>query len=214
MASNNLWPLPATEKQTLMKRTSIYTVLGISLAVAFTSCKPKEQKQESQAPADTTFDYIADRFADVQVLRYRVDGFDELSLQQKQLAYYLYQAGLYGRDIFYDQKYRYGLPLRKTLEAILETYSGEKSGEQWDKFMVYCKRFFFANGNHHHYSSDKLIPECTQDYFADLLKKSDASKLPMEGQSLADFTGMITKLIFDSSVDPKSVDLKIGRAHV
>ncbi len=165
---------------------------------------------DSSAP----FDYMADRFADIQVLRYEVKGFDELSLQQKQLAYYLYQAGLCGRDIFYDQKYKHGLRIRKTLEAILETSKSDKTTGDYAKFQNYCKRFFFANGNHHHYSSDKMIPECSENYFAGLIKSSDPSRLPLEGKSVDDFWNMLRPIVFDPSVDKKVVDLSAGVDHV
>jgi dipeptidyl-peptidase-3 len=185
-------------------KSLLFTLACLALLAA---CNPKKNT-EDKATADTsTFDYMADRFADIQVLRYEVKGFDQLSLQQKQLAYYLYQAGLSGRDIFYDQKYRYGIQLRKTLEGILNSYSGDRKGEQWDQFMIYCKRFFFSNGNHHHYSSDKIIPGCTTDYFAGLLKASDAAQLPLNGMSLEAFTQFLNKIVFDPTVDSKGVDL-------
>ena len=183
-------------------------LLLISLcAVALYSCTPKNKSGEQAANDTASFDYIADRFADIQVLRYQVKGFDELTLKQKELAYYLYQAGLCGRDIFYDQKYRHGITLRKTLEGILETYKGERSGEQWDKFMVYCKRFFFSNGNHHHYSADKIIPECSQEYFLSLVAQSDNTKIPLNGMSMDEFNAALTKVVFDPKFDPKGVDL-------
>ncbi len=174
------------------------------------ACNPKGEKKENAEVTDTAFDFIADRFADVQVLRYKVDGFNELSLPQKELAYYLYQASLCGRDIFYDQKYRHGLLVRKTVEAILESYSGEKSGTDWDKFVVYAKRMFFANGIHHHYSADKMFPECSKEYFAELLAKSDPSKLPLEGMALPEFTTTIQQIVFDPTMDVKSVNLSAG----
>src|SRR6185369_11426555 len=104
------------------------------------------------AAESNEFKVVADRFADIQVLRYRAPEFDQLSLQQKKLAYYLAQAGLAGRDIFWDQKYRYNLTVRKTLEAILQSYRGERTGADWDAFLVYAKEVFFANGIHHHYA--------------------------------------------------------------
>jgi dipeptidyl-peptidase-3 len=121
---------------------------------------------------------------------------------------------LSGRDIFYDQKYRHGLTIRKTLEAILETYKGDKNGDDYTKFETYCKRFFFANGNHHHYSADKFIPECSADYFAGLIKNSDQSHLPLEGKSVDDFWKMIKPVIFDPTLDKKEVDLSPGIDHV
>ena len=133
-------------------------IAGIVLAVTACNSGKKDPESGTALMEDTTFDYIADRFADIQVLRYKIHDFDKLSLKQKELAYYFTQAGLRGRDIYYDQKYRYGIAIRQTLETILETYSGEKSGTDWENFLLYSKRFFFANGNHHHYSADKIMP--------------------------------------------------------
>ena len=142
-----------------MKSTSfIYTAITIALLLPVTLYSQKPAR-ERVAHKDASFEYAADRFADIQVLRYQVPGFEELSLKQKQLAYYLYEAGLSGRDIFYDQKYRYNLFIRKVLENILETYSGNKNSDSYKKFTDYSKRFFFANGIHHHYSGAKMIPE-------------------------------------------------------
>ncbi len=195
-----------------MKKTTRTLFLMALLFVLF-SCTTKQKEQEA-ANGNQSFDYMADRFADILVLRYEVKGFDQLSLQQKQLAYYFYQAGLCGRDIFYDQKYKHNLRIRKTLECILETYKGEKSGNDYDKFVTYCKRFFFANGNHHHYSADKMIPECSFDYFSQLVKNSDQSKLPLDGKSADDFLKMIQPIVFDPDLDKKEVDLSPGVDHV
>ncbi len=183
----------------------------IAMIFAFTLANGKgDGKPDAETVVDSSFNYIADRFADIQVLRYQVPGFSELSVKQKQLAYYLYEAGLCGRDIFYDQKYRHGLLLRKTLEGILNSYSGTRSGEEWTQFEDYCKRFFFSNGMHHHYSSDKMFPECKQEYFIQLLEKSDLSQLPLKGLQLSDFTNTILPLIYDPKIDPKTVDLSAG----
>lgn len=196
-------PLPRHSYPYPMKKS----ILILPFLMVLFSCGPKKESDQAAKNDTAAFDYIADRFADVQVLRYEVKGFDELSLQQKQLAYYLYQAGLCGRDIFYDQKYRHGLQLRRTLETILETYGGERSGESWDQFMTYCKRFFFANGNHHHYSADKIVPACDAAYFDRLLDQSDSTKLPLKGMSLAQFKTFINPIVFDPAVDPKNVNL-------
>lgn len=109
-----------------MNTQTLKGLIILTFAFGLFGFQPKEPGLEIQTTTEPGFNYMADRFADIQVLRYKVDGFDELSLQQKELAYYLYQAGLCGRDIFYDQKYRYGLTVRKTLEGILQSYSGEK----------------------------------------------------------------------------------------
>lgn len=160
------------------------------------------------------FEYKADRFADIQVLRYQVPGFEQLSLQQKKLAYYLTQAGLAGRDIFWDQKYRHNLAVRKTLEGVLQSYRGEHSGADWDAFVVYAKQVFFANGIHHHYASGKMLPGFPESYLATLLANSDATKLPLEGKSVAEFTKTLTPILFDPQLDAKTVNLDAGVDNV
>ncbi len=190
---------------------------GLLAVVLITSCKPKDTKTTEETgivKADTAFEVEADRFADLAVLRYRINGFDELSLKQKQLSYYLYQAGLSGRDIFYDQKYKYNLQVRKTIEAILSTYNGNKESDDYKKFLVYAKRFFFSNGLHHHYSKIKFVPECSFDYFKELLKGSDQSKLPLEGKSLVEFATMLQPVMFDAKLDVKNVDLSSNSDNI
>ena len=187
----------------------IYTLL-IGGALAIAACNSGDQKAtsaEAQKTDTLPFDYIADRFADIQVLRYNVHDFDKLTPKQKELAYYLSQAGLCGRDIYYDQKYRYGLAIRKTLEAILNTYNGDKKGAEWDQFITYCNRFFFANGNHHHYSADKMVPECSFEYFTQLVKNSDQATLPLNGKPVDEFLAKMKPVIFDPAFEAKGVDL-------
>lgn len=171
----------------------------------------KKTDTVAAAPAsyDTSFTVEAEAFADLQLLRYQVPGWNELSLQQKQLSYYLYEAALCGRDIIYDQKSKYGIMLRKTLETVYTTYSGDKSSDDWKKFEVYCGRFWFSNGNHHHYSNEKFIPECSYEYFADIVMKSDASQLPKDqGETVDAFLARIKPLVYDMKVEPKVVDLR------
>ncbi|NCX96929.1 MAG: hypothetical protein EBX41_11105, partial [Chitinophagia bacterium] len=127
---------------------------------------------------DPNFEVEAQSYADLQLLRYQVPGFQSLTLQQKQLAYYLYEAALCGRDIMYDQKSKNGLLLRKTLEAIYGSYKGEKTSEDWKKWETYCGRFWFSNGNHHHYGNEKFMPECPPAYFVSLLMQCDSAQLP------------------------------------
>lgn len=160
------------------------------------------------------FEFKADRFADIQVLRYRVPGFDELSLQQKKLAYYLYEAGLSGRDIYWDQKYRHNLAIRKTLEAVLQSYKGERSGADWDNFVSYAKQVFFANGIHHHYASTKILPSFPREYLGTLLAKSDPKQLPLGGKSPADLAQTLTPILFDPALDGKTVNLEAGIDNV
>lgn len=164
--------------------------------------------------ATAPFEYKADRFADIEVLRYQVPGFDQLSLRQKKLAYYLTQAGLAGRDIFWDQKYRHNLVIRRTLETVLTTYRGERVGAEWDAFVTYAKQVFFANGIHHHYASVKLRPEFASAYLAKLLAHSDAAQLPVEGRTVEAFTAWLTPILFDPQMDAKTVNLDAGVDNV
>ena len=119
-----------------------------------------------------------DRFADIQVIRYDIEGFDKLTLSQKKLVYYLAQAGLSGRDIIYDQNNEFNIEIRHCLESIVENYKGEKESDNWYNFITYAKRVWFSNGIHHHYGMDKIIPEFSKEYFAELVTstKSTISK--------------------------------------
>ena len=136
------------------------TVAG--LAAALVSCSDK-------AAQNGEFKYLIDEFADLKIMRYHVPGWDALSLQQKEYVYHLSEAAKYGRDIIWMQNCKYNLQIRKTLENILENYEGDRTCEDWTKFETYAKRVFFSNGIHHHYAEDKFFPECSQDYFHDLM---------------------------------------------
>jgi Peptidase family M49. len=129
--------------------------LGLSLS----ACSEKESE----------FKYSIDQFADIEVLRYQIPGWDDLSFNQKEYIYHLCEAAKAGRDIIWDQNFKYNLRIRKVLENIVENYKGERSGEEWDNFLVYAKRVFFSNGIHHHYAEDKILPGCSRDYFASLM---------------------------------------------
>lgn len=158
---------------------------------------------------DPNFSVEAESFADLEVLRYQVPGFHQLSLQQKQLAYYLYEAALCGRDIIYDQKSKYGIMLRKTLEAAYGSFKGDKNSDDWKKFEQYCGQVWFSNGNHHHYGNEKIIPTCSFEYFSSLVKGSDTASLPKEaGESVDAFLVRIKPIIYDPKVEPKLVDLR------
>jgi dipeptidyl-peptidase-3 len=162
-----------------------------------------------EATYDTSFNVSAQSFADIKVLRYQVPGFDQLPLQQKQLAYYLSEAALSGRDIFYDQKSKYGIMLRKTLENMYGTYSGDKTADDWKKFEEYCGRFWFSYGNHHHYSNEKFFPACSPDYFLKVAKASDSTQFPKDtNENLGAFLNRIRSIIFDPKIEPKLVDLR------
>lgn len=149
-----------------------------------------------------------DRFADVQVLKYEVPGFAELPLQQKKLAYYLSQAALAGRDIFYDQNYRYNLRIRKLLSAVVASYSGDRDSPEFTSLLNYAKRVWFANGIHHHYSADKMLPGFSPQELASMVADSDASLLPLEpGQNVEDLLALLEKPIFDPNTDAKKIVL-------
>ena len=121
----------------------------------------------------TEFNYFSEQFSDIKILRYQIPGFDELSLSQKKLVYYLTQAGLAGRDIMYDQNYRHNIAVRTALENIYENYHGDKLSKNWKSFEVYLKRIWFSNGIHHHYSNDKHRPGFSSDYLEKLLNETD-----------------------------------------
>lgn len=159
-----------------------------------------------------TFDYSVDRFADIQVLRYQVPGFEELTLQQKKLVYYLTEAALQGRDILTDQNCKYNLQVRQTLEAIYTSYKGDKNKPEFKALEKYLKQVWFANGIHHHYSKDKFTPEFSQDFFNASVKALPKAKLPLaKGQSLSSFLAVMDRVIFDKGFMSKSVNLTAGQ---
>lgn len=168
-----------------------------------------QNHKPSAPPTIPAFNVMAESFADLQVLRYEVPGFQSLSKKQRELAYYLYEATLCGRDIIYDQKSKHGLLLRKTLETIYGTYGGNRKTEDWKKFESYCGRFWFSNGNHHHYGNEKFIPECPASYFKSILMQSDSKQLPKKiNESTDAFWTRIEPYLYDLSVEPKCVDLR------
>ena len=161
------------------------------------------------AQYDSTFPVQAQSFADLQVLRYQVPGFKDLSIKQKQLAYYLYEAALSGRDIIYDQKSKNGLLIRKTIEAAYSAYLGDTTATSWQQFQEYCGRVWFSNGNHHHYNNEKFIPACSFEYFAGLVKAADTTQLPKDsGETVNAFLARIKPIIYDLRIEPKVVDLR------
>lgn len=157
--------------------------------------------------AEKDFKFTAEAFADLQILRYQVPGFNELSLQQKKLAYYLSEAALSGRDIIYDQSGKYNLLVRKTLENIYATYNGDRKSAEWKQFETYAGRFWFSNGMHHHYGNQKFIPEHSFAYFTKLVVYSAPKGFPKnKSESTTAFLNRIKPFIFDPTVQPKLVD--------
>lgn len=171
-------------------------------AMTMTACSG--QKAGNTKTETDDFNYMVDQFADLQILRYKVPGFEDLSLQQKQLLYHLSEAAQMGRDILYDQNCRYNLPIRRTLEAIYKGYKGDRKDAQFVALETYLKRVWFANGIHHHYAEDKFIPGFTLEFFQHCVAQLDASELPLrEGQTVAQFMEEISPVIFDPAVLPK-----------
>ena len=195
-----------------MRYYSIYLACLILFIVS--ACK-NSAEQSNTSTADSNFVVAADSFADLQILRYQVPGFNELSLQQKQLAYFLQEAGLSGRDIIYDQKGKYNLLIRKTLENIYATYKGDQTTTEWAQFKTYAGRFWFSNGNHHHYGNEKFIPEFSFEYFAELVKNSDSTGFPMSAsQTVESFLVLIKPIVFDPTFQPKLVDLSANNDNI
>jgi len=157
------------------------------------------------------FKYFVEQFEDIRILKYKLPAFESLSLKQKEYIYYLSQAALAGRDILWDQNFRYNLLIRKTLEAVIDTYPDDKNSDEYKEFLVYAKRVFFANGIHHHYSSDKFRPGFQQSYFESLVKGSEQSELPLSKEMNADqLLSIITPVIFDETIFCKKVDQREG----
>lgn len=150
------------------------------------------------------FSYIVDQFADLQILRYKVPGFENLSLRQKQLLYHLSEAALMGRDILFDQNGRYNLVIRRTLEAVYQYGTVDKSSADYQAFEVYLKRVWFANGIHHHYGEDKFIPGFSEAFFDAAVRSVDASLLPLKaGETVDTLLARLKPVIFDPTVMPK-----------
>ena len=157
------------------------------------------------------FDYIVEQFADLQILRYRVPGFENLSLQQKELVYYLTEAALQGRDILFDQNGKYNLRIRRTLEAVYTGYKGDKNTPDFKAMEVYLKRVWFSNGIHHHYGSEKFVPGFAPEFFKEAVLSVDASTLPLaEGQTAEQLCDELSPVIFDPTVMPKRVNQAAG----
>ena len=153
------------------------------------------------------FNYSDERFADIQMLRYRLRGFDELSLQQKKYVYYLSKATLAGRNITTDQFGKYNLKVRKVFEVLYEHYSGDRNDENFIQLELYLKRIWFSNGIHHHYGSNKFIPGFSEDFFKKALFDVDTNLLPLnENQTKADLMDELLKVIFDSQFLAKRVN--------
>ncbi len=180
---------------------------------SMTSISFISSKSEKNPPAETSddFSYFVEQFDDMRVLKYKLPGFENLTLQQKEYLFYLSQAALSGRDILWDQNFRYNLKIRKTLEAIIRSYSGDRESSDYKLFLTYAKRVFFANGIHHFYSSDKMKPDFTPEYFAVLVKGSSAGEMPLSaGEKADELVSALTPIIFNEHLFPRKVEQKAG----
>lgn len=182
-----------------MKNTGCY--LTLIACLFFAGCtelktQPAATNSDTAPAEEQAFNWEVEKFADVGMLRYRVPGWQQLSLAQKQFAYYLVQAGLAGRDMMWDQNYRHNLAIRQVLENIYTTYDGDKTAPPWHQFVDYLKRVWFSNGIHHHYAMTKHVPEFSRDYFVQLAKATDTT-----------VSDQLLVVIFDPAVDAKKVAL-------
>ena len=173
-----------------MRNLFVSITLGAT-ALLCASCQKNQPKE---------FNYNVDKFYDLEILRYQVPGFEELTLQQKTLAYYLSEAALQGRDILYDQNGRYNLRIRRTLESLYTNYAGSRDSEEFLKLEKYLKRVWFSNGIHHHYSEDKFLPEFTQEWFCNACKDANVA-VPEE----------MLPVMFDPAVMPKRTNQAAGQ---
>ncbi len=168
-------------------------------AVAMTACTGQADKGSSKE-----FNYMVDKFADLEILRYQVPGFESLSLRQKQLLYHLSEAALMGRDILFDQNGCYNLAIRRTLEVIYTDYTGDRENPEFKALETYLKRVWFSSGIHHHYALDKFQPEFSAEFFMNCLHQVDASKLPLQkGENVDQLLARLARVMFDPSVMPK-----------
>ena len=174
-------------------------LIGILLtAMIVMSCADKKKisdssKEQIGIEKSANFDHNVEQFADIKVLRYQISGWENLTLKEQKLVYYLTQAGLSGRDIIWDQNYRHNLTIRKALENVYNTYKGDKTSENWKSFETYLKRVWFSNGIHHHYSNAKLPTDFSSEYLNELLA---ATNTKLEGESFnVIFSDMDTKKV-------------------
>ncbi|MFN0275070.1 MAG: dipeptidyl-peptidase 3 family protein [Chitinophagales bacterium] len=180
-----------------MQRFSIAFLLISCIFISCTEGGSKSAKEKTEpSEADSNFLWQTEQVADVGILRYKINSWENLSLQQKQLVYYLTQAGLSGRDIIYDTNYRFNLAIRNANENIIKNYKGDKNAEDWRQFMIYTKRIWVSNGIHHHYASDKFIPGFSKEYFQSLLTSTNTI-----------LSDEIITTMFDPGIDNKKVNL-------
>ena len=183
-----------------------HIMIGVMGTMLLAGCSSNNQEVKEDA-----FDYTVEQFADLQLLRYKVHGFEELPLEQKKLVYYLSEAALQGRDILFDQNGKYNLIIRKMLETVYTDYQGDRNDANFKAMETYLKRVWFSNGIHHHYAADKFVPGFTPEFFKQALESVDAAKLPLaEGETLEALCNEVFPVIFDAKVMAKRVNQADG----
>ena len=166
---------------------------------------------KDSSPTIENFNYQVDKFADVEILRYRVPDFEQLTLKQKEMIYYLTQAALEGRDILYDQNHKNNLTIRRTLEAVYENYKGDRNSEEFAALTTYLKQVWMGNGIHHHYSEEKFTPAFSKAFFETAVNQTDAKLLPLlENETAAQLVARISPVIFDPTLYPKRTNQEPG----
>jgi dipeptidyl-peptidase-3 len=195
------------------------TIFTLCLAIAIASCGDGNKKSDDSSkakveyPAKVVYKLYDDpnRFADIELLRYDVNGFENLTLKQKKLVYYLSQAALCGRDMIYDQNNRNNLRLRKTFEELYTNYKGDKSSEEFKRFEVYLKRFWMSNGIHHHYAENKILPEFSSAFLKNMLANSPDAKLPfITKNDSSGFQQWLVDIVFNPEKESKRVNKSEG----
>jgi len=185
-----------------MKTTTLIIMAGLLITTG---------KTIAVTPRVEDFKYSVDKFADIEILRYRVPDFEKLSLKQKEMIYYLSEAALAGRDILFDQNGKNNLTIRKTLEAVYLNYKGDRKTAEFEHLTTYLKRVWMGNGIHHHYSEDKFIPAFSVAYFSKTIKSIDAKKLPLaKGETVDKLISKLTPILFDKSIFPKRTNQAEG----
>lgn len=171
----------------LLKMLALTTVLALSA-----SCSGESSQVQKEQQTNENFKYLLEEFADLKIIRYQIPGWDDLSLSQKEYIYHLSEAAKWGRDIIWAQNCKDNLKVRHTLENIIEKYTGDRTTQEWNNFLVYAKRVFFSNGIHHHYAEDKFFPSCSEEYFKSLMIDTNQEDLVAE----------ILPIVFDPNVHP------------
>jgi dipeptidyl-peptidase-3 len=175
----------------LLKSAGVFMAIAVSVV-----CNAQNEKTTTvKSTENVPFEYLVEQFSDIKVLRYQISGWENLTLKEQKLVYFLTQAGTSGRDIMWDQNYRHNLKIRKALENIYQNYKGDKNVPDWKNFEIYLKRVWFSNGIHHHYSNEKIKPGFSLAYFNGLLKDSKTTLSPQ-----------IAEILFND-VDSKKVNL-------